>query len=262
MTVVTAQTGNFGANPFVVDGPIVGGTGVLGPQFKLGSVTWGESGAEWVYCKLTLASTTTLQPGLFFWWDKDYNATLGTTANTVNGSECGFFSGGVFAPTVTGFNPGSVTLVPGVYYIWVLRAGHAPVLASATITPNIVVAETTATAGQINVPASPTVTTHQITPLSFSVANFTFTANVTSGSNVITPTLGSATLGSGPFFGATLNGTGIAGLTVSGITTGPSGKITAIQMSGNASATNSGVTVTATGVLEANVQWPYIAKTN
>lgn len=262
MSVATAQTANFGANPFIIDGPIVSGTGVLGPQFKLGTVSWGESEAEWVYCKLTLASTTTLQPGQFIWWDKDYNATLGTTANTPIGNKCGFFSGGATSPTIAGFNPGSVSLVAGVYYLWVLRSGQAPVLASATTVANLVVMETTTTAGQVNCPASPTVGTRQITPVSFSAANFTFTANVTSGSNIIVPTLKSATLASGPFFGATLNGTGIAGLTVAGITTGPSGVITAIQMSGNASATNAGVTVTATGVLEANVMWPYTAKTN
>ncbi|AVA22473.1 hypothetical protein [Rhizobium sp. NXC24] len=262
MSVATSQTERFGANPFVVEGPIVAGSGIPGPNFSLGSVSWGPSEAEWVYCKLTLASTTTMQPGQWLQWDKDYNASLLTTTAAVVGNRCGVFSGAAQPPTISGGPVGTITLAAGVYYIWVQRSGQAPALTSGTVTANIVVAETTATAGMLAVPASPTATTKQITPVSFAAANFTFTATDTSGSPTLTALSGVST-GSGPFIGATVSGTGIpASTTITGITYSPSGAIQSITMSANATSSNAGITVTATNVTEVGLQWPYIAKVN
>jgi len=66
MSVAKTQTERFGANPFAIEGPIVAGSGIPGPNFTLGSVCWGDAEAEWVYCQLVLASQTTLQPGQWF----------------------------------------------------------------------------------------------------------------------------------------------------------------------------------------------------
>lgn len=261
MTVATSQTERFGANPFVVEGPIVLGSGIPGPQFTVGSLAWGPNEAEWVYCKLTLAATTTLQPGQWMQWDKDYNAILVTTATAVVGSGVGVFTGASQSPSQSGGPASTVSLLAGVYYVWIQRAGQAPSLVT-TATANLVVAETTATAGLSNAPASPTVTTKQITPVSYSAANFTFTATTVNNSPILS-LLSGASSGSGPFLGATVTGTGIPGsTTVIGVTYSPSGTVTSLTLSNNATANGTAITVTATGVLECRLMWPYIAKVN
>lgn len=262
MSVVTSQTERFGANPFTVEGPFVAGSGIPAPNFALGSLAWGPSEAEWVYCKLVLASTTTLQPGMWFQWDKDYTATLLTTAAAVVGYGVGVFSGQSSNPSVTGGPAGTITLAAGTYYIWLQRAGQSPALVSAATTPALVIAETTATAGQANVPASATATTKQITPVSFQAANITFTATTVNGSNVLT-LLSGASVGSGPFIGASIAGTGIPGsTTVTGLTYGPNGAVQSIALNNNATANGTAITMTVTGVLECRLMWPYIAKVN
>ncbi len=261
MTIATSQTERMGANPFVVEGPIVPGSGVLGPQFSLGTLCWGPREAEWVYTKLTLGSTTTLQPGMWFQWDFNYNATLLTTASAVIGQAVGVFSGANQPPTLSGGPVGPVTLAAGTYYIWLQRSGQAPSLVN-TVTANLVIAETTTTAGQANAPASATVGTKQITPVSFAAANATFTATTVNGSAVLTG-LSGVSVDGGPFIGAAVSGTGIPALTtISGITYTPAGSIQSITLSAAATASGTGVTVTATGTLEARLMWPYIAKTN
>jgi hypothetical protein len=261
MTIARAQTERFGANPFNIEGPIVSGSGIPAPNFALGSLAWGDMEAEWVYCKLVLGSTTTIQPGQWVQWDKDYTATLLTTANGVIGRGVGVLNIQSVNSTTTG-TASAISLAAGTYYMWVQRAGQAPCLVSASTTANLVIVETTTTAGQANVPASATVSTKGITPVSFEAASTTFTATTVSGSPVLTAIGGNANVASGPFIGATLSGTGVSAVTVASITYGPNGTISSITMSGNASASGTGVTITATGVLEGRLAWPYIYKTN
>lgn len=261
MTIATSQTDRLGANPFVVEGPIVSGSGIPGPMFTLGTIAWGAKEAEWVYVKLVLASTTTLQPGQWFQWDRDYTASLLTTAAAVVGNRCGVFAGASQAPTVSGGPAQAISLAAGTYYIWVQRNGQAPALVS-TATAALVVAETTATAGLANAPASATVSSKAIANVNFAAANQTFTATTVNGSPVLT-NLGSVSPESGPFIGASISGTGIPGsTTISGITYSPSGVIQSITMSANATANGTGITVTATGVLEATLMRPFISKVN
>lgn len=266
MTIAKVQTGNIGANPFSIEGPFpstVTGSGLPGPNFTLGYVSYGDSEAEWVYCKMTLAGTTTITPGMWMQWDKDYNAIFVTTATAVVGQRAGILSVTSAPLTVSGGPIGNQSLLAGVYYVWVQRAGQAPAVVSGTITPNLVVAETTATAGTLACPASPTATTKQITPVSFSAANFAFTGTITNGSPIITVLSAAATTGSGPFIGATVAGTGIPGATtVTGITLSPSGTLQTITMSANATASTAALAITATLVLEVSLQWAYVAKVN
>ncbi|NKQ85168.1 hypothetical protein [Rhizobium ruizarguesonis] len=261
MTIATSQTDRLGANPFVVEGPIVAGSGVPGPNFALGAVAGGDRESEWVYCKLVLASTTTLQPGQWFQWDRDYTASLLTTAAAVVGNRCGVFAGASQAPTQSGGPAQSISLVAGTYYIWVQRNGEAPALVT-TATAALVVAETTATAGLANAPASATTTTKAIQGVNFTAANQTFTATTVNGSAVLT-SLGSVSPAGGPFIGAAISGTGIPGsTTISGITYTPSGTVQSITMSANATANGTGITITATGVLEATLMRPFLSKVN
>ena len=41
MSIATIQSDRLGANPFVVEGPIVSGSGIPGPNFALGAVAGG-----------------------------------------------------------------------------------------------------------------------------------------------------------------------------------------------------------------------------
>jgi hypothetical protein len=262
MAVARTQTERFGANVFNVEGPIVLGSGIPAPNYTLGSLAWGDAEAEWVYCKLTLAGTTTLQPGMWMQWDKDYNANLLTTATAVVGYGVGVWVGASSPPTTTGGPVGTITLAAGTYFVWVQRAGQAPAFVSATTTAALVIAETTTTAGQGNVPAAPTATTKQITPVSFQAANITFTATTVNTSNVLTLLAGASTA-SGPFLGASIAGTGIPGATtVTGITYSPNGAVQSITLNNNATANGTAVTMTVTGVLEARLMWHYISKVN
>lgn len=261
MSISKIQTTVTGANPFNVEGPVVLGSGIPASNFTLGDVACGDSGAEWIYTKLTLASTTTMQPGLWFQWDKDYNASLLTTAAAVVGLDCGIFCG-PFAPTLSGGPSSTLSLVAGVYYVWLQRAGQAPAVVGAGVTASILIAETTTTAGQLLVPASATVSSKQITPVSFAAANMTFTATTVNGSPVLTNLVG-ANSGSGPFLGAAVSGTGIPGsTTVTGITYSPSGTVQSITLNNNATANGTTITITAVGVLEVNLKWPYVGKVN
>ncbi|MHC2216499.1 hypothetical protein [Rhizobium leguminosarum] len=261
MSVATIQSDRLGANPFVVEGPIVSGSGIPGPNFSLGAVAGGDRESEWVYCQLVLASQTTLQPGQWFQWTRDYVASLLTTAAAVVGQRCGVFSGAAQPPTLTGSPVGAITLAAGTYYIWLQRNGQAPSQV-ATATAALVVAETTTTAGQASAPASATATTKAIANVNFAAANQTFTATTVNGSNLLT-SLSGLTAGSGPFIGAAVSGTGIpGGTTISGITYSPSGVVQSITLSANATANGTGITITATGVLEATLMRPFLSKVN
>ncbi|MBY5371563.1 hypothetical protein HLI03_24820 [Rhizobium laguerreae] len=261
MSVASIQSDRLGANPFVVEGPIVSGSGIPGPNFSLGAVAGGDRESEWVYCQLVLASQTTLQPGQWFQWTRDYVASLLTTAAAVVGQRCGVFSGAAQPPTLTGGPAGAITLAPGTYYVWLQRNGQAPALV-ATATAALVVAETTTTAGQASAPASATATTKAIANVNFAAANQTFTATTVNGSNLLTSLSGLNT-GSGPFIGAAISGTGIAGgTTISGITYSPSGVVQSITLSANATANGTGITITATGVIEATLMRPFLSKVN
>ncbi|MBX5130127.1 hypothetical protein HJB53_26940 [Rhizobium lentis] len=261
MTIAISQTDRLGANPFVVEGPIVAGSGIPGPNFALGAVAGGDRESEWVYCQLVLASQTTLQPGQWFQWTRDYVASLLTTAAAVVGQRCGVFAGAAQPPTLTGGPLSAVTLAPGTYYIWLQRNGQAPAQV-ATATAALVVAETTTTAGQASAPASATVGTKAIANVNFAAANQTFTAATVNGSNLLT-NLSGLNAGSGPFIGAAVAGTGIpGGTTISGITYSPNGTVQSITLSANATANGTGITITATGVLEATLMRPFLSKVN
>lgn len=262
MAIATAQTALLGANPFDIEGPIVLGSGYPAPNFTLGTVAFGPSEAEWVYCQFTTASTVTMTPGLWFQYDQDFTATLITTAAAVSGYRVGVWGGSALPPTISSVVDNKpISLAAGTYYIWVQRMGQCAAKVS-TATAAKLVAESTTTAGTINVPASPTTSSKVVARASFQAANFTFTADVVSGSTVLTNVRG-ATIYSGPFLGAVLAGTGIAASqTVAGLTYTPAGVIKTITLSAAATASAAGATVTATGVLEVGLIHPRIEGVN
>lgn len=246
-----------GANPFVVEGPVTLGQGVFAPSYDLGTVVSGDNEAEYVYCRLVLGSSTTLRDGQLYTYDKDFTCSLVTTSNSPRGQSCG-----------VGRFDQSTALPAGTYFIWLQRAGHCPIRYTGS---NNAIAETTATGGLVNFTNTPTTTTKQIVGLYLLNGGNTFTANTTNGSNILT----NISSFNDVCLGATLTGTGVAGLTVNGIfrqgvALGGGGQPNVpfgqtpdtILLSGNASATGSAVTMTQTVTATANILWPYIDKTN
>lgn len=251
MSIAIAQTLDFGVSVATLDAAGVLGDGKIIPQFKVGSVCTGENGGEWIYVKIVLASQTDLPLGTWMAYDQDFTAVLLLHAATgVRGQGVG----------VTAFN--SLATAAGTYYGWLQRAGSAPARWSAS--PNLAgAAETdTTTDGLAKQPASVTVGNKTIQGAYAAKVNQTFTATTVNGSTTITPTAG-ATKYSGPFVGATLSGTGIASSqTIVSITYDSSGNATSMVISAAASASNAGVTVTATLTVETMLYWPYLDKTN
>lgn len=257
MTVATLQTQWFGANPFSVDTSIAA-SGIIVPQFKLGSVTWGDAESEFVYCKYTSVSNQVLSPGLLFTVDDDFTATLLTTSNSPRGSKvmvCAVGMGGW--PSVT-------TVTGTVYYLWLARAGQFPVYYN-TIGTAGNLAETTSTGGQANYPNSATVSSKLIVGLYVTkgTAPATFTGTTTNGSAFVSVAPGQISIESGPaWIGSVLSATGISSSqTILSFTYNGQNQIIGFTMSANATASGT-VTITPTKLIESRVLWPYIDKTN
>lgn len=267
MTTATSQFEIVGANPFVLDGPLVSGVspttgaGQIFPANTLGDIAAGNAGSEYVYCKLVLGGATTLQPGQAYAIDKQYTATLLTTAASPRGNNVAFLM--VNAPTAP---------VAGTYFGWFQRAGNLGVVATAAAQGNL--AETTATGGLSNFPNSPTALSKLITGLYIYATSFTFTANDTNTGPTAGQSLLTNVVLANPndvtdiVVGAAIAGTGIPASTFVGAVFNVGGAIS-IQMVQSdmktpqvATSANTGLTVTVTGTLVANAAWPYIDKTN
>lgn len=258
MTVATIQTAMFGADPFNVDVTQASGSGIILPQFKLGSLTWGDAESEFIYCKYTSVSNLNLVPGLLFTIDDDYTATLLTTANSPRGSKVGVSCIGM-GPYGKSFT----TTTGTVYYLWLARSGQIPVNYTTVATLGNL-AETTSTGGAANFPNSATVSSKLITGLYITKAvGGTFTGTTVNGSTAVTVAPGQITLESGPvWIGSTLSATGIASSqTITAFTYNQSGTITGLTLSAAATASGT-VTITNSLCAQARVYWPYIDKTN
>jgi hypothetical protein len=243
-----------GADPTRLYGPVPAagqtGQGVLLPPMRVGTVISGDAGSEFVLCKLTLGSTTDLVPGQAFQFDKDYNASLLSTSGSVLNQEVAF--GQAFAPQTAA----------GTWYIWLGRAGHLAVKATGAANG---FGETTAVAGTVNFAATPTAGTKSISPSSLYAASFTFTATTATGSPYLANVASIADL----TLGAAIAGTGIPASTVVGsiAKAGNAWILGMVQSAAlttpqNATANGTAVTVTVSGTLPANIDWPTLAKQN
>jgi hypothetical protein len=194
MTIAIEQFSTVGAKIFMPDGPFSNQTpGMF--AFKLGTVIDGDAESEYTYLQLTVTGALTLQQGSLIGWDNSYQAYLPTTATETqhSGSSMGsFFLGGRVGDP--GGLPSSVNWPflytfpsPGIYGIWVQRAGSALLnLVSAAVTApafgNVVT--TTTTAGAVDAPTA--AVGKAIQGLFLAPFSATFTGNTTNGSAVIT----------------------------------------------------------------------------
>jgi len=250
-----------GANPCLLYGPATSasgsnGTGVIQPQFRLGMIISGDLGAEFVYGKLTLASVTDLLPGQVYQLDKDYNATLLTTANSVLNEE---------AVVLNVWGPNTAA---GAWYGWFQRAGHVAVQAAAASVASGA-GETTATAGALKFPATPTAGTKSVGPASAygASSSIAFTGATVNGSPYITGLTAITDLQ----LGQVITGTGLpANSIIAGIDKTAAGWRVLIgtntagsyQVNQNATANGSGVTFTVTNMVVVNWDWPTLNKQN
>lgn len=259
-----------GANPCVLySGTPAAGTsggGVFVPQWRLGMVLSGDYGAEFVFCKLVLASTTDLLPGDCYFVDGNFNLTLFSTtnANNVIGDEVGV--GQVFAPATAA----------GTYYLWLQRAGRCAVRAIAGSVANGAGETNATTPGTMKFPASATAGQKSVSPAGSYVAispGLTFTANSVSGSPYLTAVI-SASSGGGVTDlvpGMTITGAGLpANACIAAIDkTGGVWRITigtasagAQNVAQNATTNGTAVTFTVTTHVSANLYWPTLLKQN
>lgn len=216
--------------------------GVPVPQFTPGQIVTGDRGGEWTFCSLVLASTTTLANGQAYQFDKDFLATAITTTNTVRGYNVGIAS------------VSQASVVAGTYYFWLQTSGHAGVQFTGAAAA---LAETTATAGLVNFTNTPTTGAKTLVGLYMFQVTATFTADITNLSATIINVSSLADVS----IGATITGTGIPSSTTI-VSKGTVNGNLQIVMSAAATATNTGVTVTAVGVQTGNVIRPYVDKTN
>lgn len=222
------------------------GSGVAFAPGKVGTVMSGDIGTEFVLCKLTLASQTDILFGAGFSVDKDFNATL-----SANGAALGveFMFGQCFAPGT----------VAGTYYIWLARSGHIGVQIGGTPVAGGQLTTST-TAGQMQAAASAPALTKSVGPAMAYLASVGFTANTTNGSATLTgitsftdvaigASVSGGTIPANAFIQTIrrLGGTYAMDLvTLTGGVTSPA----------LCTATTTGVSITATGVLPCEVSWP------
>lgn len=283
MSVASFNNEYFGANIRFVD-QAGSGQGSNIPQIKPGTVVTGDNGGEFIYVSMSLAAGAVLSDGLAVVYDNNYQGALlyaatagGTVAlPTANSNIKGACVGIVrVSPTFTA--PTAAT-----YYLWVQRAGMAPVAAaSGSVGGNLVNTTSSTTPGVLDGNATATnAGARQVTGLTFvPTAAPSFSVTTTNGSASLTGVNLSA-VGQGVFVGQAIAGTGIpAGALIGAIQAGqnasfPLGNVPAgypgsltnatlllVNSSGApVTATASGtVTATVSGLQEAYVNWPYLA---
>lgn len=237
----------LGTSPTVLLGPLVAAgvsnQGVPQPQFKPGTTVDGDGKGKWVLCTLVLGSTTTLANGQAYVIDRNFVATLLTTANSPRGASVGWAS------------VSQASVVAGTYYIWLQINGHCAAQYTGNATA---IGETTATGGLVNFNNTPTATTKAVVGAASFVANQTFTANT----STVTPrVLTNVSSFNDVAVGASLAGTGI-GASAKIVSFGVVNGDNQIVVDVDSTATGTGVTITQTGVITINLTFPYIGVTN
>ena len=223
--------------------------GVTQAPMKLGALLMGDARAEFVLCALTLAAVTTLVPGAVYQIDKDFNATLLTTANAVQGESVG----------VGAVN--QVNVQPGAYYLFLQVNGNAPMACTAA-SVSAALCETTATPGVVNFTNAPTAGSHKVATASLYQASVAIAATVTAASPTLTALSAAAPNSLDDLSpGATVAGAGIpAGTTILSIQ--GAGSARTITMSAPATASAFTEVVTVNGVLNANLVRPTVGTGN
>lgn len=245
MTISKNVFGAIGPRTYLPEGPYGTAGNFPLPSFADGTVVSGELGAEYEFVRIAASATFTINQGDVFVWDNSGLAVQSQTGSGVHpfGAKVGTaFFGGRLGDQASQASPGNVwtyTLpTTGVYGMWMQRAGIS-LLNCATINAQTKPINTTAVNGRVNAPSSPLSGSMGIVNMFTVAGSNTFVATATTGSTSLT----AVTLNAIPYInkGMQISGTGIPNGTV----------ITDIQgatvtMSLAATASNTGITVTAT----------------
>lgn len=245
MTIAKKATGLIGQRAWAPEGPFGTAGNFPMPSFAPGEVAEGELGAEYEYVLLPVTAAITLNQGDCIVYDNSGYGVQSLTGAGAHpfGASVGFvfYGGRVAEETIpVAGNIWSYTYQPGIYGIWVQRAGKG-LVNCLTINAQTKPLNTTAVAGQLNAPTTPLAGSMGMSPVFTCPLTWTFTGTVTSGSSVITAVAWTKTPGITK--GQTITGTGIpAGSYVVDFV---GSTVTFSNLTGtNATATNTGVTVT------------------
>lgn len=237
----------IGALPTSLLGPLtasgVSNQGTPQPQFQPGTRVQGNGHGEWVLGTLVLAAPTTLANGQAYVLDRNFTATLLTTANSPRGNSVGYGS------------VSQASVAAGTYYIWLQVKGHCPVQFTGVANA---IGETTATGGLVNYTNTPTGSTKAVLGDHLFVASQTFTVSTLNGSAI----LSNVSSFNDVAVGASLAGTGL-GASAKVVSFGPNANgVNQITVDVVSTATADSITVTQTGVITANLNYPSIGVTN
>ena len=227
-------------------------------SFRPGTIVHGDGGASFVAASFTATASQVVNQGDLAFVDNNFVATLGVTSAAKLGVKVGtFFFGGNYqmAPTSAAF---SFTFPSaGVYIVWVQVDGVSLLnCASTALTGKTVTSSTTA--GQADAPtAGPASGSYTLGGVFLPATNYTFTANTTNGSAVLT-NLSTVT---GIYPNMTISGTGIPASTTISSINGSAGNYT-ITLSANATATGSTITMTCAKYVEAYLNSAFISAAN
>ena len=247
MTIAKKVTGAIGARAYLPEGPYGSSGNYPLPSYADGEVIVGEMGAEFIFARIAVMATFTVNQGDVFVID---NSGLAVQAQTGSGVHpfgarvvTAFFGGrvGDLAGIPAAGNIWSYTFPSaGVYGMWFQQSG-ASVINCATVNAQTKPLNTTAVNGQLNAPSAPLASSMGVTGAWAAPQTWTFVANTTSGSAILTGITLNAL--KGVVKGQTLSGTGIAtGAIVTDI-----GADT-VTMSLVATATNNTQTITASNI--------------
>jgi len=241
MTIAQRQYEAIGARVNLPEGPFGNSGNTPFPSFLPGTEASGDREAEFVYLFLTVETTMTLNQGDVLVWDNSFQAVQSQTGSGVHafGSSVGTFFLGGQIDTAEEFASGGIWQyvfpTPGVYGIWVQRAGVS-LMNIATVNVQTKPMNTTAVLGQVNCPAAALSGSMGITGAYPALTSWTFTATTVIGSVNLTV----ASQAKGLVIGQTLSGTGIPnGTYIKDIQGG------IVVMSAAATAAGTGVTITA-----------------
>jgi hypothetical protein len=242
MTIAKIAFPGIAGRTYIPEGPYgLAGVGPF-PSYDPGEAMDGDKEANYVFVRLGVVGPLTLNQGDVLVWDASFTAVQSNTgagAHPLGASAGTFYLGGRVPPETVAGGPYAVPVfsytfpLTGVYGVWVQRYGASLVKAASTAAVGAAW-HTTATLGQIDTPAltgSMGISQGWVMP-----NTFTFTATTATGSNTLTSVSTNQSL----TIGQSLSGAGIpAGAWIADIQ-GPS-----VMMSANATASASGVTITA-----------------
>lgn len=212
MTIATFQFEAIGTRTYSPEGPYGAAGTAPFPNFKPGEVFGGDGEGEFTFLLLGVTGALTLNQGDVLVWDNSYTAVQAATGSGAHpfGADVGtFFLGGRVGDPAAAPNAGnawSYTFpVPGVYGIWVQRAGTS-LMNIATVNAQTKPLNTTAVAGQVNAPATALASSMGIANAWAAPTSWTFTGTTVSGSTLVT----GVSTNKGLVKGQTLSGTGVA----------------------------------------------------